>query len=579
MKHLLLLIALVFGLMTGYAQTHNPRLPFLADMVHNNPGEAPFSDSWFWSPVNLKSWGYTAQIPRIFIGCALTYDKSFPGTFKKGSKERKWVDSIAGRYDQMIKDAKQNHIEILPFTDFLVLPEGIVKKYYNQIVSKPGHANETYGDITQGKIQPDLSLPMTQKLLRIMIGEIFTRFPDLDGLTVRTGEIYLQDCPYHTGGNIIQKKIENHILLANILRDEVCVKRHKKIIYRTWDFGLLHTNAENYLKLDNAVPPDPDFVFSIKHQKGDFHRFTVFNPTLGIGNHKQIVEVCCQQDSYGKAAHPYYISKGVIDGWDEYKFMQPDTPYNGLRDLLKSPNFSGVWTWSRGGGWKGPYIKNELWTALNTFVIAKWSQNPSRTEEDVFNEFCIQQLHLTGRNVDLFRQIALLSEQGTVKGQLTYFRPELNVWWDRDEFLGGLDDLKKDFDIIIEKKLTDKVLWEKQEAVDIWKQIEALSHEIETPDPKLTHFIQVSCTYGRLKFEVIQHGWAIMLLGLKGDKTGQYDKHSIKNHIEAYDQAWAAWKELVNINPDCATIYEDKAFMGDKPGLGETVNKYRQLIK
>lgn len=577
MKYSIFLIALVFTLTVGHAQTVKPRLPFLADMVHNNPGEAPFSDSWFYSPENLKSWGYTAQIPRMFINCAITYDKSFPGTFKKGSKERKWVDSIAFRYDQAISDAKKNHIELLPFTDFLVLPEAIVKKYGSQIVSKLGLADGEHSSLTQGKIQPDLSLPMTQKLLRTMIGELFARFPDLDGLTVRTGEIYLQDCPYHTGGNIIQGKIENHILLANILREEVCVKRNKKIIYRTWDFGMLHTNADNYLKLASAVQPHANFVFSIKYQKGDFHRFTVFNPTLGIGNHKQIVEVQGQSEAYGKMAHPYYISKGVIDGWEEYKFIQPNATYNGLRDLLKSPNFAGIWTWSRGGGWKGPYIKNELWTSLNTFVVAKWSQNPDRTEEDVFNEFCTQQLHLTGRNIDIFRQIALLSEKGTVRGKLTFFRPELNVWWERDEFLGGFAELKKDFDAIIAKNLTEKVLWEKQEAVDIWKQIEALSYQIETPDPKLTNFIQISSAYGRLKFEVIQHGWAIMLLGLTGDKTGQYDLVRIKKHIQAYDQAWANWKELVNTNPASATIYQDKAFMGDKPGLGEAVNKYRTL--
>jgi hypothetical protein len=579
MKFTFVSILFVLMLKVGHAQSPSPRLPYLADMVHNNPGEPQFSESWFWSPENLKSWGYTAQVPRIFISCALTYDKSFPGTFKKGSKERKWVDSTANSYDQMIKAAKQNHIEILPFTDFLVLPEAIVKKYKDQIVSKAGLADGAHAALTQGKIQPDLSLPMTQKLLRTMIDELFTRFPDLDGLTIRTGEIYLQDCPYHTGGNVIQGKIENHILFANILREEVCVKRHKKIVYRTWDFGLLHNSEENYLKLANAVEVHPNFVFSIKYPKGDFHRFTVFNPTLGKGKHKQIVEVQGQSEAYGKMAHPYYISKGVIDGWEEYKFMQPNATYNGLRDFLKSPNFAGIWTWSRGGGWKGPYIKNELWTSLNTYVVAKWSQNPDRTEEDVFNEFCTQQLHLAGRNVDIFRQIALLSERGTVRGKLTFFRPELNFWWERDEFLGGFNELKPDFDAIIAQNLTDKVLWEKLEAVDIWKQIEALSHQIVTPDPKLTHFIQVSSTYGRLKFEVIQHGWAVMLLGLSGDKTGQYDTSAIKEHLTAYDQAWIEWKKLVNDNPDCGTIYTDKAFMGDKPGMGESVNKYRQLTK
>jgi hypothetical protein len=576
-QKLLLAFTSIIVLFTANAQ--KKQLPFLADMVHNNPGEPPFSSSWFNNAANLESWGYTTQIPRIFINCAVTYDKTFPGTFTKKSKERAWVDSVANRYQSMIAEAKKNKIEILPFTDFLVLPEAIVKKYYKEIVSDSGLANAPYADITQGKIKPDLSKPMTQKLLRAMIDEIFTRFPDLDGLTVRTGEIYLQDCPYHTGGNIIQGKIENHILLANLLREEVCVKRHKKIIYRTWDFGLVHTNAENYLKLESAVAPDPNFIFSIKHQKGDFHRFFVFNPTLGTGKHKQIVEICCQLDCYGKAAHPYYIGQGLIDGWEEYKFMQPNAQYNGLKDLLKSPNFYGIWTWSRGGGWKGPYIKNELWSSLNTYVLSKWSQNTGRSEEEIFNEFATQQLKLTGKNVDLFRQIALLSEKGTVRGELTFYRPQLNVWWDRDEFLGGLDELKNDFNAIIDAGLADKVLKEKEEAVAIWKNIEGLSREIQTPDMALTHFIQVSSTYGRIKFEVIMHGWSIMMLGLAGDRTEQYDSAAIKKHIAAYDKAWAEWNELYAKNADCPTLYRDTYFLGDKPGMGASVNKYRKLTE
>ena len=125
----------------------------------------------------------------------------------------------------------------------------------------------------------------------------------------------------------------------------------------------------------------------------------------------------------------------------------------------------------------------------------------------------------------------------------------------------------------------DKVLSEKEEAVAIWRQIEALSRELETPDSALTHFIRVSCTYGRIKFEVIQHGWAVMLMGLKGERSGRYDHDAISKHIAAYDLAWVEWKALFAGNPDCPTLYRDVYFMGDKPGLGASVNKYRKLIE
>jgi len=49
--------------------------------------------------------------------------------------------------------------------------------------------------------------------------------------------------------------------------------------------------------------------------------------------------------------------------------------------------------------------------------------------------------------------------------------------------------------------------------VNIWKQIEALSHQKETPDAEHTYFTAPSGTYGRLKSEVAQYEWAMVLPG------------------------------------------------------------------
>ena len=60
--------------------------------------------------------------------------------------------------------------------------------------------------------------------------------------------------------------------------------------------------------------------------------------------------------------------------------MTPGEP-RGLRDIVSNKNFAGVWTWSRGGGWEGPYIPNELWCELNAYVIAKYAENPKRRKK------------------------------------------------------------------------------------------------------------------------------------------------------------------------------------------------------
>jgi hypothetical protein len=33
----------------------------------------------------------------------------------------------------------------------------------------------------------------------------------------------------------------------------------------------------------------------------------------------------------------------------------------GLSDLVRGARYAGIWTWSRGGGWIGPYLPDEFW--------------------------------------------------------------------------------------------------------------------------------------------------------------------------------------------------------------------------
>ena len=107
-----------------------------------------------------------------------------------------------------------------------------------------------------------------------------------------------------------------------------------------------------------------------------------FNPCIGIGKHQQVVEVQCQREYEGKGAHPNYIAKGVIDGFEEFKKPGIKKPYC-LNQVKDNPLFKGVWTWSRGGGWGGPYIKNEFWIELNAYVISHWASNPLKTEKEI----------------------------------------------------------------------------------------------------------------------------------------------------------------------------------------------------
>ena len=243
--------------------------------------------------------------------------------------------------------------------------------------------------------------------------------------------------------------------------------------------------------------------------------------------------------------------------------------------MLGNGLLSGVLTWSNGGGWDGPYTKSEIWTDLNTYVVSQWALHPDKAEEAIFNEFS-EKLGLRGYQADLFRQLNLLTIEGVRKGQLNSYASN-QVWWSRDQYFSA----KANEEVIaeiIEKHKESEVLWEKSEASAIWRQIESLSNQITFPDTEDQEAVRVSCTYGRIKFELIEEMWRLMLEAHKLKTKGKMDNDVIHRSIKHYDSLWAEWKNLKHRSKYCATLYTDLAFRNQRKGsIGELVDKLRKL--
>lgn len=546
------------------------RLPWILDMVQSNPGEAVMLSS-FNDAHKLARYGYNGQVVNEWTppGTAVTFDSLNPQVFPQGSDERVWVLANAGRIDARIRQIHEAGLKALYFEDIITFPQNLVSIYHDQITDSQGRIN--------------LDFPMTQQILRAQLNEVFDRFGDLDGLVVRTGESYLFDVPYFTGNNPITRGAASHLILLGILRDEVCVKRGKLVFYRTWSFDGFGTDPSYYLSVAGNIEPHPNLIFSVKHTKGDFWRTIPFNPTIGIGPHPQIVEIECQREYEAKGATPDYVLNGVIDGFEEYRGSPPPT---GLADVADNPVFQGIWTWSRGGGWRGPYIPDEMWCDLNTYVASHWAQNVHRTEAGVFGEY-MDSAGLRGAGRDRFRRLALASATGVLHGHYSTLFQLSSLTWTRDQFLGGSDkELGGDFATIYAKGLVDAVIAEKAGAVATWQQVADLAQQITLPDPAAQQYLRVSSQYGLLLYSVIYHGWAVMLKGYQGDRTGQYDTAAIRQHLAAYDQAWAAYQDLAR-QPFCPTLYDPYSdgaqdshglYHADlSHGLKPTVDHYRAL--
>lgn len=539
-------------------------LPFILDMVHHNPAEA-LIESEFNNPAYLAKLGYTGQVINdfSFVHCTALFNDFDASICPPGSPQSAWAEQTAASASKRIALCKKSGISAYFFIDIAVLPKLLVENYQSEICDTQGHIS--------------LHRPLTLEIHRVMFREIFTTFPDLDGLVIRTGETYLHNVPYHTGNNPITQAEESHIILINLLRQEVCEKLGKIIFYRTWDADQFHVKPEYYLNVTNTIAPHENLIFSIKHTAGDFHRTLGFNPTLGIGKHRQIVEIQCQREFEGKGSYPNYIAHGVIEGFEETKKALPP---RGLRDLLKNPLFCGIWTWSRGGGWKGPYIKNEFWCTVNARVLSSFAQHPDQNEKKLFYD-SISTLGFSKNDTRYLRKICLLSAAAIIRGRLSVRSP-IFVWWMRDHFLGGLNELGPSFEKILSAKKECSIIREKEYSVKLWKKMSKYSEKIKVQDSALNNYFQSTVQYGLLLYQIIAAAWTILIYGMKGDKTGVYNKKIIRKTILQYDALWELYHSL-SVSKSPATPYLPYAFVFKAPeyhnehGMKESVDLYREI--
>ncbi len=565
MKTLFLIVVAATAL--GAAGVEAPaRLVMDSNVNRFDPNPSRFSD---FRHVRACGFNATAVQPGMPAAVTALFDRYDPRGFPAGSEGRAWVEAERRRFAGRYRAAKAAGLMTLAMTDIIVLPRRMKELYGEAICGADGRI--------------DFMKPKTQEICRALIGELFETFPELDGLVVRTGETYTFNIPHHGGNGPVdykrqyERSKEIHAALMNLLKEEICERRGRICVYRTWDFGYFHKRPDYYLDVTGRVRPHPNFIISIKHVGSDFFRGVDFNRTLGLGAHRQIVEVQCQREYEGKGAMPSYVASSVIDGFEEHEGTpEPHT----LKAFAKSPLFAGVWTWSRGGGWVGPYIKNELWCELNARVMALWAADPSRSEEDAFEEAAAA-LGVLPESRGAFRRLALLSPRAIFRGKSATrkeARKGLSVIWTRDQFLGGLGHLEGYLKDRIADGTVESVLADRRESVRIWEEMVRLAGDVKCRDERDAHYVLTSAMYGLRLYRMIEAGWDVMATGLAGR-----DQARLAEGVRRYDRAKAEYMALPGERPDSATLYTDdsvridvaKAAANPVPGLGAAVERFR----
>lgn len=545
---------------------------FVHDMVHDNPGLVKYQSAYN-NPKFLRERGYDGKTFDLF-NCAqygLLWDKltqkyGREQIFPEGSKEREWVLTRRDELKKLYQEATDEGLAVSFMMDIIVFPIALTK-IYPEILN------------AEGRI--DIALPMTKELIGEMFDEMFEVFPQIKGIYIRYGEVYTGKKygePYHTGHYPILGGEEYHLYLINILQEIVCNKHKREIYYRTWGFGEFQYNRELYLSISDRIPVNDKFYFCIKHTSGDFQRCTVFNQSLNCGKHNQIVEVQAAREYEGKGAYPNYIADGVINGFEELSWVMPNDKSRCLKDVLNKENskIKGVWTWSRGGGWDGPYVNgkngikgevvvkegSELWCDLNAYVISHWVKDTSKTDKDYVLQYAREVLQMTDKDCDTFYQLCVLSAKAVLLGRGCN-TPNFawNVFWTRDQNINPgffYQNVKAAFEWDGGKEL----LAEKRKSVELWAQIVSLAETITSG--RDNQFIRVSCKYGYYLFSLFETMFKANVYALQ--------KKEVKTLLDKYENLWNEWKELKENYLCCPTLYakedENQRLIGNEGNRG-----------
>lgn len=535
----------------------------VTDTVHDNPGLAEY-ESQYNDPAFLTQRGYDGIVFDLFDAAdfGLLWDdfdnlnKGREKVFPFGSEERKWAEDKRNELAEKYNDAVENGQKVYFMMDIIVLPSSMLR-IYPEILNK------------DGKI--DIMSEKMKQVMDCMFDEMFSAFSQITGIYIRYGETYVGEkynTPYHVGNNpIVGKDTKYHNFLIEYLREKVCEEKDREIIYRTWGFSGFQNDKKIYTKISNKIDTHDNLFFSVKYTTGDFHRDVKFNQCVNAGKHKQIVEVQCAREYEGKGAYPNYVASDVIYGAEEYKWLMKDDEVKSLSEAVNRSDsvVSGIWTWSRGGGWDGPYINgvngengsvkvengSELWCDVNAYVISKWAQDTSKTDKEILQQYAREILLMSDTDAEIFYNICIKSSHTVLYGRGTN-SPKIrwDVWWMRDQNIR-----KPSFDFIVDSAVEDGtyeiLLSEKTESVKTWKEIVDLAKSL-SDDVKMKDYIVTTSLYGLYQYSIFND----MFIANIYSKVDA-DKYSaeIRTAVEDYEKQWELFDNLYAESEGCPTLF------------------------
>lgn len=356
--------------------------------ILDNPGE-PHAQTRYRDPHELKALGYNGLVIYETTGLSGIDHLDRLGT----GEIRRWVEQQIDHLRQRITQAAAADLEVYVCYDALSLARGAVEQHQAQLVCKN----------RRDYLCPasDVTLERSTAALRGLLAML----PPVAGVVLRFGDNDASRLPYLMGNDIYLPHCARCSQLGRADRVVQVIQRFyrlvveeldKRLIVRAWNVrpNGMHDSVELCRRIASRLPGGDDdrLALSFKFTHTDFWRFQSWNPaSLVFGDRPILYELQCQREFEGKGGIPNWQVPLWRDGPPPPEAHEGDV---GLARVVGQINFAGLWAWVRGGGWGGPFIKNETWIDANVFAVPLLAEHPQTDPRKLARQWIHERLQV-----------------------------------------------------------------------------------------------------------------------------------------------------------------------------------------
>ena len=359
-----------------------------------NPGE-PDVESRYHDAAELKALGYTGRV--LFETTGLSGVTS--PEVVKDVELRRWIGQTQDAVTRKVEAQHAAGLDVYLFYDLLVLPADLVDRNVMGLTCKH---------------RPDTLCPASDTVFRQALeglDAMLRRWPDVAGVVLRFGDTDAQRLPHLVGNDLYTPhcprcsqfgRADRVVHALKQAHGLVVEKHNKRLIARAWNVrpGGMHDAADLAERIASRLPGDPAddrFVLSFKFTQTDFWRYQPWNPaSLVCGGRPILYELQCQREFEGKGGVPNWQVPLWRDGYPE---SAEASAVSGLARAAGTVNFAGLFAWVRGGGWGGPFVKDETWIDANVFAVPRLADDPAADPEAIARDWVAKRLEIKDPDV------------------------------------------------------------------------------------------------------------------------------------------------------------------------------------